>query len=96
MKTINDLSVCDLVHELIRGGNADLVEFEPIDVQSVVKNLETKTNRRFGRDIEKWVVWFCSETSNFSHSEKELIKIVKQLVDAEKKYIPMIKKNNLE
>lgn len=91
MKKLDELSIFELLNELLRKGAAGISLAEPFSVTDIVQNLEYKTGEKFGEDIDRWITWFCSDRAKFSDNDKEAIQIIKRLVDAEDKYIPQIR-----
>ena len=77
---MRELTVFELLVELMYDGKSglieDLVPDEPLDVECIVKELESLllTGLTYGKDIEGWVFWFSSQTVLGSKDERINIK----------------------
>jgi hypothetical protein len=83
---VEKLSILDLLHELARDGKAGLFNFEPIDVDEIIKELEHRSGENYQTDVEKWAGWFKENDDQFSDEDAWSIKTIMRIVNAERKF----------
>ena len=92
--TLEDAPTLHLLIELLKDGKADifpeLEPLEPIEKSRLVQVLNDRTGTNFGSDFDPWYRWFLQDYTEASDEDREKLKIVKRLVDSEKKYVERI------
>ncbi len=92
--TLENAPVLHLLIELMKGGRAkifpDLEPLEPIEKNLILRTLCDRIGVDFGPEFEPWYRWFLEDYADASYEDREKLRIVKRLVDGEKKYIERI------
>lgn len=83
---LKHLQTFDLIYELMRDGKADLhPNLEPINPDSIIKALASRTGLNFKDDVELWIRWFLSPECDSKDEDKSKIRTIKKILDIEQR-----------
>lgn len=90
-KSLKEITTYHLIIELIYKGKAEIIpeieSLEPFDTNEIKATLQSRTQKDFGDDVDKWIDWFMESKDSSTDIERETIRLLKNFKDQNDFYI---------
>lgn len=79
-----------LLIELLKEGRAEtipeLAPFEPIEIDTLLAELQKRTGVAHGKDANAWCTWYCEDYADASKHDRETLRLIQEMVEGRRFY----------
>lgn len=89
--SLGEITTYHLMIELIYEGRAEIIPeleiLEPFDIKEIRATLQSRAQKNFGTDLDKWIDWFMGSEGIATDSERETFRLLKEFKDQNDYYV---------